>query len=506
MPEQTFLQFKKSIKEQQFNDHVFLIRQAEIVNESNPTLSLRILQRAEYLQKQQARRLEKKIQDKQVELNEKLVSNNNKIDERIDNKMAVVAVTEKSKMPAEHKHLAVDKILNNQAKIEQQDATQSENNKPKWCERIKCLLTPFVLCVVLPCFFFSCYQIFWATERYESRTQLVIQQPDGMATMDAGMALLSGLGVNTTNSDAQLVEAYIYSNDMLNYLDEKINLREHYSDNGVDFFSRLHDWHSQEDVMAFYQRHVTVEIDIASSIIVVYVQAFEPDFSQKLAVTIANKAEWFINDIGHQLANAQLAFIQGEHALTERRLKNAQLQLLVFQQKHQLLNPEAEGSALASIAYGMVGEIAGKQIELKALQSIMSPNAPQVKNAKIQLQALKQQLLIEKQRLTQANATNSTLKTIEKEISISEVLAKFTDLKIELELALKGFASSIISLEKSRIEAYRQLKYLIVIEKSTRPESSSYPTVFYNVALLTILLLLLYGVGRIITATIRELK
>lgn len=47
-----------------------------------------------------------------------------------------------------------------------------------------------------------------ASERYESQARVIVQQPDGMATMDASMALLSGLGMPTSSgSDAELVKA-----------------------------------------------------------------------------------------------------------------------------------------------------------------------------------------------------------------------------------------------------------------------------------------------------------
>jgi capsular polysaccharide transport system permease protein len=75
-----------------------------------------------------------------------------------------------------------------------------------------------------------------------------------------------------------------------------------------------------------------------------------------------------------------------------------------------------------------------------------------------------------------------------------------------MELAIQAYTSSQISLEKSRIEAYRQIKYLIVVEKATLSQESKYPDVFYNISLFVLLFSLVFGIGKIVISTIQELK
>ncbi|MEI6894564.1 MAG: lipopolysaccharide biosynthesis protein, partial [Colwellia sp.] len=312
----------------------------------------------------------------------------------------------------------------------------------------------FVKMVILPTMFFACYQIFLATERFESQAKVIVQQPDSMATMDPGMAFLSGLGVPTGGSDAELVKAYIYSNDMIKYLNETLGLRAHYSQAFIDFFSRIHDDDSSEKLYEYYQDHIEVIIDESSGVININSQGFDGEYAQKLTNAIVNRAEWFINSIGHQLAKAQLTFIQGEHKRIEQRLAEAKKQLLIFQQKYNLLDPMAEGMAMQKITYTLEGQIAIKQIEIRTLKAIMSEDSPQVKALINELLALNDQLMDERNKLSKSG---------QEEISVSEILSRFTDYQIQMELALQAYTSSQISLEKSRIEAYRQMKYLIVV-------------------------------------------
>ncbi|WP_019613768.1 hypothetical protein [Psychromonas ossibalaenae] len=354
----------------------------------------------------------------------------------------------------------------------------------------------FLFIVILPSLLFTVYQMVIASPRYEAATQLIVQQPDGMATMDPGMALLSGLGVSKGGHDTQLVQSYIFSSDMLDYLESELEIKEHYTNHQYDIFSRLKSDSTYEEFYDYYKSVLRVEIDDKSSIISVYVQAFEPGMSYQITQTIAEKSEWFINNIGHQLAEAQLEFIKKEHKVVENKLQTAQQNLNDFQNKHNLLDPEQESMALSQISYSIEAKIAQKKAELTALESLMSKSAPQVLAVKNELNSLITQLRIEKTRLINENSTQS----------INNVLNDFSNLKIDLELALRSFTSSTVSLEKSRIEAYRQLKFLIVVDKAKVPQQNRYPEVFYNISLFILLLTIFFGIMKIIMATIHELK
>ncbi|OIQ25365.1 lipopolysaccharide biosynthesis protein [uncultured Vibrio sp.] len=475
MIEKKFLEFKKSASNVELNDIDFLVAKAEQLEASEPELSKKILIEVNNLKAEK-----KGVQKKSPNANE--VTHPLLKEDQISKR--VIVKTKKTVQfffhsPQKFARRFVEKV------------TQLRIAKALF-------QSPFITLVVLPSVLFSGYQLLWATERYESQAQVIVQQPDGMATMDASMALLTGLGVSNTGvSDTELVKAYIYSNDMLHYLDSKLDLRSHYSESSVDLFSRMKKDESKEGFLAFYQKHVDVYIESKSQVVYIYSQGFEPDFAHKLTQTIVDRSEWFINSIGHQLAEAQLEFIKKEHQIVEDKLETAQRKLLQFQQRYNLLDPTAEGLAMQQITYTLEGQITAKEAELKGFSSIMSATAPQVVRTTNELNALKAQLKRERSKLSDESGIN---------IPVSEILANFTDLKIKMELALQAYTSSQVSLEKSRIEAYRQLKYLVVVESATQPEENKYPYVFYNVSLFVLISIMLFAVGRIVYSTVRELK
>lgn len=365
---------------------------------------------------------------------------------------------------------------------------------------------PFVFFVLMPLFIFAFYQVFIASPRFVSQSKLIVKEPDAAATMDASFALLSGFGVSTGSSDTELVKAYINSNDMLEYLEAHLSISSHFKNSDIDFISRLSSNASQEKFLSFYNRLVSVEIDEKSQVIIVLAQAFSPGFSNKLNQAIVSRAEWFINEIGHRLADEQLAFIQKEHEVIDNKLRDAKSKLLGFQRRHNLLDPEAEGLALQQITYRLEAEVASKRAQVGALRSSMSDDAPLVIQTLTELNSLEKQLASERARLTQQEAQEGELPADERNMSVSMILAKFSEHKIDMELALNAYTSSQVSLEKSRIEAYRQLKYLVTVEKPTLPEEAKYPEVWYNVTLFFVVSIMLFGIARIVIATVIELR
>jgi capsular polysaccharide transport system permease protein len=365
------------------------------------------------------------------------------------------------------------------------------------------LKKPITLFVVLPLSVFIFYEIIWATPRYESQVQLIIQQPNGGVAVDPASVLLSGFTGVASNSDIELVRKFIHSNDMLSYLREVLEFKEHYSNSDIDMFSRLANDASNEKVLDYFISIVKLEVDEKSSVLTVKVQAFEPEFTQRLASSIANRAEWFINKISNDLAESQLVFVQQEHKRIEQRLEKSKASLLNFQRQYNLIDPTAESLALQQITNQLDAQIAAKEAELNSLLTSMSENATPVVVIKQELLGLKAQLENERQRMTVRTGTENSSISPD---GVNEIVAQFSQYKVNLELALQAYTASQLSMEKARIEAYRQIKYLVRVESATLPESAKYPRVTYNIVLFIIVNMMLFGVAKILVATFEELR
>jgi capsular polysaccharide transport system permease protein len=474
--EQQFNAFKASVSGEQWSNELFLLKKVEELEPTDVALAFRLMQKVKNLNPSDAN------QKKLINLRKRALQN----------------LPELATSSSTESKIRMNLIGNAQSLREQIAGVLAHPQMAKFKR-------PIAICVLLPFILFTFYQVILASPRYESQARLIVKEPNGMATLDPAMAIMSGFGVSSGNTDTELVKAFIYSTDMLSYIDQELSISEHFSSTEYDFFSRLSAQASNEDKLGYFQDRVLVEIDDKSQIVSVFVQAFTPEFSHLVSKIIVARAEWFINEIGHTLAKEQLKFVQQEHALVEKRLKSVKTELLSFQSRHDLLDPQAEGMALQQIAYQLEGQIAAKRTELRTLRSSMSETAPQVLNVAAQLQSMTQQLENERGRLTDQSSSEDMLPE-EVNLNVSQILAKFSDYKINLELALQAYTSSQVSLEKSRIEAYRQLKYLVIVESPTQPQEAKYPEIFYNISLFLAIILMIFGIGRIVIATVKELR
>jgi capsular polysaccharide transport system permease protein len=304
----------------------------------------------------------------------------------------------------------------------------------------------------------------------------------------------------STNNDTELLKTFIESMDMIQYLQTSLDLKAHYSSNEIDVFSRLSSNATNEELLEYFTQRLNIEIDELSGVLELRVQGFSPDFSQELAKHIVERAEWYINKISNNLAQAQLLFVKGEHQKVEQKLQKAKTKILDFQREYNLLDPEAEGSALQQITYKLESEIASKKAQLRTLMSGMSETAPAVVQLKEELSSIQKQIAIERERLTNNHSSTSDKQ------GVGEILAQYSNYKIDLEFALQAYSASQVSLEKSRIEAYRQIKYLVLVESPILPQDAKYPEVQYNLTLALVLLLMLFGIGKVVTATVNELR
>ncbi len=356
---------------------------------------------------------------------------------------------------------------------------------------------PFLYLVLVPTTLFFIYLSVFREYRYESVAVITVKSAETSAVADASSAILTGFAGGSVNGDAKLVEQYIHSMDLLNKLDEKIGLREHYSQDGVEFFSRLSKNEYRENYLELYRSRVIIEIEPSSSIITVKAQAFDAEYANQLLNIILVETENYINDISRNMAKRRLDFIRGETEFSEEALQAAQSELVEFQAKHGLLDPSAEGATANTITGTIESLISQKEAQLQGMREFMSEQAPQMVLLRNEIAGLKQQLVKQRSLISSGSG---------EEISLAEILVQYSALKTKVELSSQAYSSALISQELARVDAYKQLKFLSTVQSPTLPENNQYPLIIYNVVLMLFVLAALYLVGSISGSLFRELS
>lgn len=350
-----------------------------------------------------------------------------------------------------------------------------------------------LLTVLLPLVVFAYYQLFMAARIYEAEGRFVVKQAsEEPAGLDLGLSLLGG-APSTSREDAALAVEFIQSPNLLALLDGQLGLREHYQATGMDLLRYFPADASKEDFLKRYRKMVQVKIDPETNVVVLTVHAYEPETAQTVAAALMREGEAFINRISEEMAREQVAFVEVEVAYAEKRLRSIRESLLQFQDVEMVLDPTPVTEAALGLVAGLEEKLVQEKAERIRLLSFMKADAPEVV-ANLQLvQSLEEQLAKEKARLTGAGAE-----------TLNRKLARFKELQLDSEFAVEAYKAGFASLEKARLDASRKLKHFVMISTTGLPEEPAYPRVLYNLLTALVVLLLLYGVIRLVIATVQD--
>ena len=351
-----------------------------------------------------------------------------------------------------------------------------------------------LLIVGLPMGLAIAYFTLLAGDRYVSTAVMTVRRTGQEAPSVSGLSmLLAGVG-GASEEDPRYLREYLGSLGLMNTLEARLRLRQHYTSARTDWLYRLGSTASQEDMLDYWRERVSLTLDERSGLLTVRVQGFDPDFAQQVNRSLLQEAEKFINDISHRIAHEQLTFAQSELTRAAEQLGQAQRRVVEFQTHHQMLDPQADTQATSARTAELRSRLSRLESDLTAKLAFQHDDAPDVVTLKAELAAVRQQVSRETR-----GATNTT-----KAGQLNRLAVEFEDLKSRAALAEGTYRSALTSVEGMRIEASRKLKSLVVIEAPTRPETAEYPRRAYSLATLLATCLLLYAVARLVMATIHE--
>lgn len=337
------------------------------------------------------------------------------------------------------------------------------------------------------------YYTIVASPRYATNTQFVVKEA---GSNDAALMGFAALG--TTSSamrDALIIKEYVESRQMAVSLDNAIGLKAHYQNEEWDALSGLSESATVEDYVEFYKNHISVRHDELSDIVHIEVQAFTPEYSLLLGQTLLEKSEQFINSLGDKMAKEQLTYAQKEVERLYTNMKNQQQQLVLFQNNNELYNPEQQGSAMLTAIGNLQAQIISAQAKLKEMIAVMRDDAAEVKSQRILIKSLQQQLNEEQGKLTSGDQK-----------SLNQITVNFQEIKLNTELATGLYQAGLSSMEVVRADAYRKLKHLLIVQHPAQPETDQYPRRIYSIFTWFVSLLIVYLLGRLIWAIVKEHK
>lgn len=339
------------------------------------------------------------------------------------------------------------------------------------------------------------YLVVFAADRYVAESVIAVRDNGETPTIGVdSLAMLFGGAPTASLEDELMLRAHILSMDMLRQLDERLRLREAFAAPRMDFVFRMARDATQEAFLAYYRNRVEVVVDEASGLLTIRTQAFTPELAEALNSAILEISERFINESGHRLAREQMAFAEDELEKARVAVNEARGNLLAFQNEHGVLDPVAQAVGNTSLTLELQAMLARQEAELKALLGYLDENAHQVQALRAQIAGTRAQLEAESRRaMSSMDGTG-----------LNVLAGEYQELTTMLEFALDTYRLALSGVETARIESTRKLKSLVLAQSPTVPESAEYPRRAYTLLALLMGLTLLYGIVRLVIATIED--
>lgn len=339
--------------------------------------------------------------------------------------------------------------------------------------------------------------VYWgavASDRYVSQASVEIERTDmaGAASMDFS-ALLTGVG-GGRKQDQLLLREYLRSIDMLKKLDEKFDLRGHYSDSSRDFLSRM--WRKDTELEMFHEHYLSrtsIELDEYSGLLSIKVQAYTPEMAKAIADLLVAEGERYMNELGHAVARDQVRFLEKQVEEMGQRAIAARRELVAYQNAKGILSPQAMAETLQTTVSRLEAQLTDLKARRAAMLGYLSPQAPGIVDLNLQIQAIEKQIVQEQGRLTSPNA--KTLNVMLEEYQRLEMAAKFAE---------DVYKSALTALEKGRIESMRTLKKVAVLQSPSLPDYPLQPRRLYNIVAFALTILLIAGIVHLLAAIIRD--
>lgn len=310
---------------------------------------------------------------------------------------------------------------------------------------------------------------------------------------DAGFAQLALPGLSDNASvDSLLATGFIDSSDLLIGLEKEFHLSDHYSSPKRDFFFRLKKDAPLETRLEYYRERIYAHFDKETGLTLLTVDSFDPKLSKEIADTLLHRTEAFINSLNQSVADQQLVFVKGELERAEKRVSDVSMQILELQNSHGIVRPE---EVITSNLLG-IQDLRTRRLHTETtLQSLErdSPGSPKIEALKSEIRSLAEQIAQETTKLSSPEQN-----------SLNQILARFKELDLQLEFAVKMRAGAITLLEKNRLEAVSQSKFISIVQHPYQPESVGYPQRPYATITILVAGVLLFLILRVLVHSIQE--
>lgn len=358
---------------------------------------------------------------------------------------------------------------------------------------IKRLPIGFLLVVALPTFLAAIYYLLIASPQYISEARFIVRAPTQSQVSALGVAL-QGVGFTTQATDAFAVHDFVTSRDGLSELNKHYDLATIWGRRGVDPFSRypnLFEKRSFEGLHKSFSRFVTVGYASQTGISTLRVEAFTARDAQNIANALLDQGEGLVNRLNERATRDAVSDAIARRTAAESNLAQAQQALSAYRNQQQFIDPTRAAAESSQLIIGILAKLADLNAE-RTQVAAQAPQSPQLPAIEGRIRAYEQQVAIERAKIA-GSAT-----------SLAPRVGVYETLALRNEIADRELTAATAAVTSAEIESRRQKLYLERIAAPNLPDEPTEPKRLLAILAAFMTSLLVYGVGWLIWAGVRE--
>lgn len=347
------------------------------------------------------------------------------------------------------------------------------------------------------------YILYVETEKYESQSVVMIKDlSQGQVPSSLGSLLVGG--GSASMADAKLLEVYINSLDMFTLLDKEFNLTAYYQSEEIDILHRLFDdafvptnyLFNQENLLNAYREDLLIIYDEPSNTIKLGFAHANEKIAQKIVQTIISQSSKILNLFENKNTKIILDFLTKEERKKHQLFISSLEDLLQYQNRTSTIDPKVDIDVKNTILASLQSDLIQKSVEYESKAQYLNENSAEMKLLKGNIHFIEKSINEIKRKITGKKGNQK----------LNVNMSDFTLLQSKMEFNKELYIQTLKKLEETKVLVNQNSKNLIVVSEAFVADSYTYPNKFKDTFSALIVLLFVYGVGRLVLTIIRDHK
>ena len=356
---------------------------------------------------------------------------------------------------------------------------------------------PFVAFVIVVAVLLGIYYFLISAPIYVSQSSFTIRGRDQAASASGLLGALGGLGgggSDNTGSETAELKQYAQSEEMLEKLDKRFDLRGLYSQPRLDLVHWMPRNASKGRFLNFYRKMIQVRVEPQSDIFTVEVHSFDPASSQKIAAAILDMSADYLDGLSAIVRKETLRASEKDLRDAEESVRASRLVMTQYRTSTGMLDPVGTAAARTGTVINLQDSVRAAKADLAQLRTFNTDRSPQVASIKARIAILESQMA----------QTQSELTAPKRSDSMAEKLLQYEGLMVTNDYNEKQLVAALSAYDSAKSLASQRERFLVKITNPNLPDRPALPHRLLSFLESLIVIVAGYGVIALAIAGVRD--